>query len=241
VNISLLAANGEGDWTKIIGPIAIAAIYAIISLVNSAAKKQSEKQQGGTVDVKPRYRPLDEKQPEAAPRQIQRPAAQETFGLQETSKREYDLAKERAHRLYLDRMGRIEEYTNRKPLGVSDDVWQQQLDKARQTIKQEYEKAVQQAGEKYQRKVGRPVMVTPPPARKSPKPVQPVTTRNISSDAAASETKKQQQAPEVSVEVEQKSRPSAEIALYKLAFGRDDLEKAVVYSEVLGKPLALRD
>jgi hypothetical protein len=223
-HIPLLAAKGERDWLEVLIPLAFAIIYAIAV----ALKKRSAKQQGGGTAEKQRSRPFVQLKLQKQSRQTYHETLSSSAMARETAQRQYDAAQESARRQFEGRMQRIHEYEQNRPMGVSDAIWKKQIDSARQTVRLEYEDAQQQARDEYMRVVGRWPEQPIPPARKAPKPqlaVQPPP--KFPQPAAPGDAGPQAEA--------------LESLAYRLSFAKDDLVRGIVYSEILGKPLALRE
>ena len=217
---NILAARANKEWFDILIPLAIAAIYIIVSFL----RKKGETQEGGSAE-KQRSRP---------PGQLRQQEQLNPAAICQAAQREYDEAKELAHRQFDDRMERIAEYEQNKPMGVPDAVWKQQIDNARKTVQQEYEQVQRQAREEYQRVISRLPAAPALPARKIPKPQQkqPVVTQSA--------TPQPPPAPAEPTQAAYKTE-KADVLAYHLSFTKDDLTRGILYSEILGKPLALRE
>ena len=160
------------------------------------------------------------------------------LALRQRAQREYDEAKELARRQYSGRMERIQEYENNKPPDVPDAVWQKQIENARKTVEQEYQNAQEQARQEYRRLTGQLPAAQPPvrkPQRQRPVPVQPAKSPEPRPVAA------QTQAASTSAHQPSHHAEPAKVLAYHLSFAKDELTRGILYSEILGKPLALRD
>jgi hypothetical protein len=235
-NHTFLAARGNKEWFDILVPLAIAAIYMIFSFLR---KKSETQQQGGGAAEKPRSRPLDQSMRQKQLRQNSYNAQSNPAAIRQAAQREFDEAKELARRQFNTRMERIREYEENKPMGVPDAVWEKQIDGARKTVQNEYEEAQQQAREEYQRIISRLPAAPSPPARKTPKPQpqkQPVAA--YATPQPPAEPPHPTSAAPKPVAHQAKT---ADMLAFHLGFTKDDLTRGILYSEILGKPLALRE
>lgn len=230
----ILAAQGNKEWFDILIPLAIAAVYLIVSIL----RKKGETQQGGDAAEKPRSRPLDQSmRQKQQSRQNSYEDQSNPAAIRQAAQREFDEAKELARRQFDDRMERIREYEQNKPIGVPEAVWKKQIDNARMTVQREYDQAQQQAREEYLRVVGRLPAAPSPPARKTPpQPQKPVAVHSTPQQPPGPS----QPAPVAPAHAGQKAK-TVDVLAYHLSFTNDDLTKGILYSEILGKPLALRE
>jgi hypothetical protein len=244
-NNTFLAARGEKEWYDILLPIVIAIIY----MVFSALRKKSENQQGGRTVQKQPSRPINQSPRSQQSRQSSHGAQNNTAVVRQAAQREYEEAKEIARRQFTTRMERISEYEQNKPMGVPDSVWQKQIENARQTVQREYQEAQQEAREEYQRVISQlPAAAPAPPVQKIRKPQPPVPAAAAQSTIAqpppspkSPEPQPQQpQAADAIAAVHHHHGP-AKVLAHHLSFAKDDLVRGILYGEILGKPLALRE
>lgn len=226
-NNTFLAARDNKEWFDILVPLAIAAIYIIVSFL----RKKGETQQGGAAEKSP-SRPIDQSMRQNQSRQNSYDAQSNPAVVRQAAQREFDEAKELARRQFSARMERILEYEQNKPMGVPDAVWEKQIENARKTVQNEYAEAQQQAREEYRRVVARLPAAPAPPARKVQKPPQQPIAAQPTSLQPPPRHPKPAAAPQAAV---------VNGLAYSLSFAKDDLTKGILYSEILGKPLALRD
>jgi hypothetical protein len=242
---TFLAARGNKEWFDILVPLAIAAIYIIVSVL----RKKGETQQGGGEAEKPHPRPVDQSARQTQSRRSSYNSPENPVVIRQTALREYDAAKKIARQQFDDRMERIREYEENKPAGVPDEVWKKQIDNARKTVQNEYQNSQQQAQEEYQRVLSRLPTAPSPPARKIQKtqpnqqPViakQPTMARPVAYEQAAPQEKSFRHETTAPISNAHRAEPTKVLA-YHLSFTKDDLTRGILYSEILGKPLALRD
>jgi hypothetical protein len=210
-------------------------------MVVAILRKKGENQQGGGAAEKQRPRPLDQFRRQKQSQRNQHNTHADPAAARMAAQREFDEAKELARRQFNGRMERIHEYEQKKPMDVYDTVWKQQIDNARKTVQHEYEHAQEQAREEYQRVLSRLPAAPPPPARKIPKsqPKQPVAVRPTTPQPQPKPSQSAPTTPTHSVPVPQTAAVNA--LAYHLSFTKDDLTRGILYSEILSKPLALRE
>jgi hypothetical protein len=216
-----LAAKREKNIFEILIPLIIFAVYAILA----ALKKKSDTRQGGG-PIKTPTRPSPQQQHGA-------PSPQFSAQGKKAVQQQYDKALEFARHQYNENLRRIQEYARRKPPDVSAAVWRDQIANARRTVDNEFQNIQEQLRQDYFRATGRVPQVAQPAVRKPTKhrrPPQPVPAST---------------APQFPPPEPQEPKPQAsqlaEARPWHLPLGSNDLANGVIYSEILGKPLALRE
>jgi hypothetical protein len=203
------------DLMEIVIPVIIFLIYAVASLINSKLKKKTGPEEPGT-----------EERPNRGPARV--PA--------ETAQARYDEAIKAAQRQYAAKMQMIREYARANAPGREDATWKEQLETARQEVLAEFEDAKAQARKEFfyhtGHMPGEKAAVSEKPKRAAP--VQAAPEPAVPSQPVA-EVKEIKQ-----VKSEQLPVLPADQLLINLK-SRDELAKAFIYSEILGKPLALRE
>jgi hypothetical protein len=220
-NNLFLAAKREKNIFEILIPLIIFAVYALLA----ALKKKSDTRQGGG-PAKTQTRPSPQQQHRA-------PSPQTRSTQQETVQQQYDKALEFARHRYDENLRRIQEFARRKPPDVPVAVWNDEIANARRTVEKEFQNIQEKLREDYFSATGGLPQVSQPPARKPTKhrrPPQPVPAST---------------APQFPPPEPQEPKPQAsqlaEARPWHLPLGSNDLANGVIYSEILGKPLALRE
>ena len=233
---SVLAARKKGlseNLFEVIIFIVIAAVYAIggiMKMRSSSSEKDKGRRQGvGPAVQKPRYKSLDD-------------LAGNTTGTRRDSHRQT--------LPYMKQPGRKAppSISGRRRERVSD----QMVSRKRQTAPTTRPEQISRTDEPASRSrtvQKKPVIKSPAPQRRYKMDTKRAPRRTVSRQPAVTKqvvvkTKQQAQPQQTRVEAEpqeavQKSKEP--LALLKSLSKPDDLKMAIIYSEVLGSPLALRD